>query len=185
MTLEEQFAQVAKEQKENLDREVVAGATYLRLINDHFGAGSDIYSHSEPDDNEWDPAQQKVWKYLLLNDHLSYIHLCELLTEVGTSGGVWNLVYHSLWLSYFCTVAPEEVDEALEQANQCDYCRDTAIAYMMQFLLFAQPMSAQIVSSIVHADGMGEFAMMMWEVVEATGQGYQHSEIQKNKLQVA
>ena len=75
MTLEEQFAQAAKEQELNLDREVTAGATYLSLINEHFGPGSDYYSEKEPTDPEWDPAQRKVWKYLLTNEHVNYMHL--------------------------------------------------------------------------------------------------------------
>jgi hypothetical protein len=186
MTIEEQFAQVAKDQEENLEREVVAGATYLKLINENFGSGSDIYYTKEYQDEAWSPAQSRVWRYLLTNDHLSYIHLTELLREVGTSGAVWSVVRHALWMSYFCMCeTEEEADETIEQAKQCEDCQDTAIVFTMQHLLFAQPMSAQIVASIVHSGGMYEFAQMMWEVVEATGQGFYHSELRQNSLQVA
>ena len=185
MTIEEQFANAAKEQTRNLEREVVAGATYIKLINDHFGAGSDIYCKGELQDERWDDNQRKVWQYLLTNEHVSYIHLKELLTEVGTSGGVWNVVQHCLWMSYFYTVDPNEVDEILAQTSKCDFCQDVPIAYMMQYVLFAQPMSANIVSAIVHADGMWEFAQLMWEVVEATGLGFEHAESPKKALQAA
>ncbi len=185
MTLEEQFANAAKEQTENLEREVIAGATYIKLINEQFGSGSDIYCIDEIKDERWDDNQRKVWKYLLTNDHVSYIHLKELLTEIGTSGGVWTVVQHCLWMSYFCLVEPDEVDEILEQTRGCDFCHDTPIAYMMQYTLFAQPMSANVISAIVHVDGMGEFAQMLWEVVEATGLGFEHVESTVSKLQAA
>ena len=184
MTIEEQFALAAKEQNENLEREVIAGATYLRLINETFGPGSHYYAHGDVIDSEnWDENQLKVWKYLWTNDHVSYIHLYELLTEIGTGGAVWRIVEHCLWMSYFCQVEEDEVDEILEQVSHCDDCRCTAIAYQMQFLLFACPMSAETVAALVHSGGMHEFAMMIWEVVEATGQGFYHTELRKNSLQ--
>ena len=139
MTIEEQFAQAAKEQEENLEREVIAGATYLKLINEHFGAGSNIYCTDEYRDGRWDSNQQKVWRYLLTNDDVSYLHLRELLTEVGTSGAVWSVVEHCLWMAYFYTVKEEEIDEILEQTRECDYCHDVPIAYIMQYVLFNQP----------------------------------------------
>jgi hypothetical protein len=186
MTIEEQFAKAVKEQTENLDREVTAGATYIRLLNEHFGPGSDIYCHNEHKDEKWDENQKKVWVYLLTNEHVSYMHLRELLEDIGTSGGVWSVVQHCLWMAYFCTLeTEEEVDEVLAQVKECDYCQDVPIAYIMQYVLFNQPMSAEVVSAIVHADGMWEFAQMMWEVVEATGQGFYHSELRTNSLQAA
>jgi hypothetical protein len=184
MTLEEQFAQVAKEQELNFDREVTAGATYLRLINEYFGPGSNYYSEKETTDDDWDPAQQKVWKYLLTNDHVSYMHLRELLTEIGTASGVWAVTRHCLWMAYFCFCEnDEEVDAVLDQAKECGYCADVPVAHVMQFVLFSQPMSAPVVSAIVHADGMEEFALMLWEIVEATGQGFYHTELRQNSLQ--
>ena len=178
MTIEEQFALVAKEQEENLEREVIAGATYIKLLNEHFGAGSDIYCPDEHLDDEWDPAQQKVWKYILTNDDLSYIHLTELLKDCGTGNAVWNVTYHCLWMAYFCLCeTEEEVNEVLEKVEECELCRDTAVTYTMQYVLFAQPMSADTVAVIVHSNGMREFCQMMWEVLEATGQGFHHTEL--------
>ena len=89
-------------------------------------------------------------------------------------------------MAYFCLCETEEdVDDVLEKAKECDYCADVPVAHVMQYVLFNNPMSAQTVSAIVHADGMWEFAQMMWEVVEATGQGFYHSELRQNSLQSA
>jgi hypothetical protein len=183
MTLETQFALVAKKQEETFEREVIAGSTYLKLLNEHFGPGSDIYCQTEHLDDEWDPAQRKLWRYLLTNDHLSYIHLTELLKECGTGNAVWNITRHCLWMAYFCFCeTEEEVDEVLEKVEECEHCRDTAITYVMQYVLFSQPMEVEIVATIVHSGGMREFCQMMWDVLEAKGQGFYHAELPKSSL---
>jgi hypothetical protein len=81
-------------------------------------------------------------------------------------------------MAYFCLCeTEEEVNEVLERVEECELCRDTAVTYTMQYVLFAQPMSAETVAVIVHSNGMREFCQMMWEVLEATGQGFHHTEL--------
>jgi len=160
MTLEEQFAQVAAKTEFYREESVRMAAIYLCLINQQLGPGKIFYSESDCDDNDnWSIEQQNVWRYLYDRTYVKYDQIRNLLSSISTAEEVLNLLIHCLWMSAFCVLTEDEteVDELIEQANECENCRRTVWIYMAHWLLHDLPMSFDAISVIVHHDFDDEF----------------------------
>ncbi len=153
MTLEEQFAQVAEKTNTTQTEVIKETAAYLKLINRHFGKGSDVYSVTEHEDECWEQPQKEVWKYLIETEDPKFLKLVELLEKVNDSSEVWGIFFHATYMASFCLLADDDdtVDDLLERYRQCEKCRETAVLWTAQWMISENPMDINAVSVLVHS----------------------------------
>ena len=177
MTLEEQFAQVAKEQHKNVFKEAGMAAAMLKMLHEGIAPVNQIVAPDIWDQPErWSNPQTEVLKWLttLPDTPIDYTEAQRKFEKCESVSEIFNIYWHLCWMYGFNLTCEdqEEIDELFRAVDECDDCYQGVALFAYQYVMMKNPMSPSACAMLAHSPYQFEFLSMLEEILAATADGF-------------